>query len=281
MARPERKDYLTGFSLRESFTFFSRELLQDTKSKDGHFSIVLIDLDHFKKFNDTCGHPFGDEILKYAAENMRLVFPQNSATIFRYGGDEFVVILPDALPKEALYLVELFRHTLTHSPYSYKNKSYKLSISCGIAGFPGDGVTIEQLFKKADEALYYSKRCGRNRVTLAGRMNTSRFRSLLLVLAGILTIIGLGFILYQSALKGPLQHTLYAIKGIRFSASPKKPLDVITLKKGAVFSGKIREETNDRILLDVYLKKGSASLWLQKSNIANVKYGSNIHTKKK
>jgi diguanylate cyclase (GGDEF)-like protein len=273
MTRPEGKDYLTGFSLRGAFHSFSRELLHNAKLRNRNFSIVLIDLDNFKKFNDTFGHPFGDEILKYAADNMRLSFQKSSSTIFRYGGDEFIAVLPDTTPKEALYFAEQYRYNLVHPPYLYRNKSYRLTISCGISAFPDDGQTTEQLFKKADEALYYSKRRGRNRITLARKMKASRVRNLFLMLAGILTIIGLLCVLYQFTFKGSLHRTIGTIRNIQITATPKKTLDIIVLKKGTVFKGKILKETNNSVLLDVHLKKGSASLWLRKSEIANIEYG--------
>jgi len=281
MTRPEGKDYLTGFSLRGAFHSFLRELLHDAKLRNRNFSIVLIDLDYFKKFNDTYGHPFGDEILKYAADNMRLSFQKSSSTIFRYGGDEFIAVLPDTTSKEALYFAEQYRDNLIHRPYLYRNKSYRLTISGGISAFPGDGQTTEQLFKKADEALYYSKRRGRNRVTLARKMKASRIRNLLLVLTGILAIIGLLCVLYQSTLKGSFHRTMRAMGNIQIIATPKKTPDIIVLKKGTVFKGKILKETNNSVLLDVHLKKGSASLWLRKSEIANIKYGSKPLSKKK
>lgn len=81
-----QKDYLTGFFLRESLNTFLEKLISYSTVNKERFSLVLIDLDKFKKFNDTYGHSFGDEILKYVASMLRLSFPENPFYFFRYGG---------------------------------------------------------------------------------------------------------------------------------------------------------------------------------------------------
>ncbi|MGB9621666.1 MAG: GGDEF domain-containing protein [Brevinematia bacterium] len=127
----------------------------------GFFSILMIDLDNFKHYNDTYGHQLGDQILKdfvtYISSCLR-----KSDMIFRYGGDEFVIFLPETRRIGARVVAEKIRE-ITLKKFS--ERDIKISVSIGIAVFPYDGETYEELILFADKMLYASKRKGKNTIT--------------------------------------------------------------------------------------------------------------------
>ena len=124
MLEEAQKDFLTGFYLRESLKPFLEKLMLDSSIKKRHFSVALIDLDHFKRFNDKFGHNFGDEILKYAVSTIRLTFQGIQSYFFRYGGDEFIVVFPEKGPRETFNLIRKCSYNLNHRLFLYKNKFY-------------------------------------------------------------------------------------------------------------------------------------------------------------
>jgi diguanylate cyclase (GGDEF)-like protein len=129
-------------------------------------SIFIFDIDHFKTYNDTNGHPAGDELLRSMGRMLkRAARPDDH--VARYGGEEFVIAMPDTDKEAALRLAEAVRQTIEDEPFPHREKqpAGKVSISGGIATFPGDGAGVLELIQRADEALYKSKKAGRNRVT--------------------------------------------------------------------------------------------------------------------
>ena len=121
MLEHPQKDFLTGFPLRDTFYSFLKELISNSESKKDVFSIALIDVDHFKKFNDKFGHSCGDGILEYAAEILRLLFHKERC--FRYGGDEFIIVLPDKDREKALSLILSIKQNMLHRPFLFEDKS--------------------------------------------------------------------------------------------------------------------------------------------------------------
>ena len=131
-------------------------------------TLAVIDADHFKQLNDTHGHPAGDVVLKKIGALLRDTFRQ-SDTAGRYGGEEFVVILPETDIETALRKVEALRERVAATPIDLAphGKSVQLTISAGLASFPQDGRDAERLFAAADERMFEAKRAGRNRVLAA------------------------------------------------------------------------------------------------------------------
>ena len=143
-----------------------RELLRGSRHHT-IFSIAMIDIDNFKQFNDTQGHRHGDQALKMIAQKLRENI-RKSDILSRYGGDEFVLILPELTKEQAQILAQklvlLIRNTKL--PVKKETGRINLTISLGIASFPEDGKNEDTLLKKADEALYHAKEAGRNQVCL-------------------------------------------------------------------------------------------------------------------
>lgn len=167
-ARAEAEAYtdpMTGLcNIRHFWQHLDREL--ERARRYGHgCSIALIDIDFFKKYNDSYGHLQGDEVLREAAELLRQQI-RNSDIAARYGGEEFVIIMPETSKELAMVVGEKLRKAFeTFSfPLQETQPGGSLTISVGIATFPQDAKGARDLFDKADKALYRAKEEGRNRV---------------------------------------------------------------------------------------------------------------------
>jgi len=170
--KTEQLSQLDGLTGLYNHRVFKEKLEQEVskRSRTGKpLSLIMLDIDHFKKFNDSFGHQEGDAILKELAVVIR--GQCRHATMdacFRYGGEEFSVILPELELGIALKVADRMRRIVENHPFRIKEKhpGTDLTVSLGVAGLSGtDDVKPEELLKKADEALYASKRNGRNRVT--------------------------------------------------------------------------------------------------------------------
>jgi diguanylate cyclase (GGDEF)-like protein len=129
-------------------------------------AILLMDIDHFKRVNDTYGHPVGDLVLKEVSRGIRASL-RDIDVICRYGGEEFVAILPGCSIKEAAVAGERVRTTVEAMQRNGVTLPAPVTISIGVASFPHPFSTPSGLIKGADEALYGAKQKGRNRVVTA------------------------------------------------------------------------------------------------------------------
>ena len=171
-----REEALRDFSLRDGLTglynrrFFDEALdnaLSRAIREQTWLSLVMLDLDHFKQVNDTCGHLAGDAVLKQAARLFEQIFRRGTDIIARYGGEEFAIILPETEPQTALELAENLRRTMAEKAMTSPDieGSVNVSASLGVATLqPGAPMNVKTLLHAADEALYNAKRAGRNRV---------------------------------------------------------------------------------------------------------------------
>ena len=161
-----RVDEITGLFNRRHF----EERLKEEISRHGRygnaFSIFLLDLDNFKTYNDIYGHPSGDTLLNHIAKVIRNSV-RNGDQAFRYGGDEFIVILPQTDMNDAHVVAERVRRSIARG---MKEKEIAVTCSIGIASYPSDGVISGELVTVADTALYFAKRTGGDRVYLSSRV---------------------------------------------------------------------------------------------------------------
>lgn len=129
------------------------------------YSLLFIDIDRFKLYNDTHGHPQGDELLKEIADILSRRLRQ-SDTAARYGGEEFVLILPETTKDGALALADKLRQAISEHPFSGRESQAdgKITVSIGVANFPKDGDQPHILIDEADKALFRAKKLGRNTV---------------------------------------------------------------------------------------------------------------------
>ncbi len=157
------RDSLTGLYLNRYFQQRFSEEVQRAYTRELYFSLVLLDLDHFKRINDEYGHTAGDIVLKnVAAILLRCVGAMD--LVARYGGEEFAVLLPNKNKTEALGVAEKMRTEMEKSRFLFRRVEGYVTISIGVAAFPEGGRSKEELLRRADKNLYEAKRRGRNQV---------------------------------------------------------------------------------------------------------------------
>lgn len=160
-----RTDQLTGlWNMKMLLIFMQREHHRSLLDKH-QFSIMMIDADNLKVVNDTYGHDAGTMLIVHIAETMRSEL-RDADMLARFGGDEFVALLPETDCSEALQVAEIMRHKIADSSMLYENIPINIKVSIGIACFPRHGQELSQIMKMADKALYRSKNQGKNRTTI-------------------------------------------------------------------------------------------------------------------
>ncbi len=159
-------DPLTGAYNRRSLTFFIKEELYRFKRYHRPFSVVMIDIDHFKNINDQHGHLFGDEVLKSVSLSMQNNMRKLNR-LARYGGEEFCCILPETDLKGASALAEKFRNLIAGLTFTSKEGPVSITASFGVATVEEDMDSVEAVLKKPDDALYRAKTSGRNKMVIA------------------------------------------------------------------------------------------------------------------
>jgi diguanylate cyclase (GGDEF)-like protein len=156
-------DGLTGIYLRRyALERLKEEFLRAEREKTP-FSFLMVDIDHFKKINDSYGHMAGDVVLKKVARMLKESFHLPGGVVGRFGGEEFCVVLPYILKAEALKLAENFCRILSGREIILRREKVNVTVSIGVASFPLDAQKEEDLIRLADEALFKAKRGGRNR----------------------------------------------------------------------------------------------------------------------
>ena len=164
------RDGLTGLYNRRSFDEqLAQVVAREERKATGGFALLMLDLDHFKKLNDTFGHPAGDAALRHAALTLRRRLRKNDV-LARYGGEEFTVILDGADLAKAGELAERVREALEKGQIVFEGARLAVTASFGLAMWPGDGRDEATLLAAADRALYAAKQAGRNRVVSAGSL---------------------------------------------------------------------------------------------------------------
>jgi diguanylate cyclase (GGDEF)-like protein len=140
--------------------------MKRSQREETPLSLLILDVDHFKRVNDTHGHPTGDLVLQKVAEIAGREV-RNMDILCRYGGEEFAVILPSCPQGEALQVAERVRKRIEVTPAGPGGPPVQVTVSAGVATFPQPFSSLTGLMKAADEALYSAKTRGRNRVESA------------------------------------------------------------------------------------------------------------------
>lgn len=157
------KDGLTGLYNRRHFDQYLDYIWQYQMELAQSLTIVLVDIDHFKRVNDQYGHPAGDATIKLLADTMKEVFYKEADVIARIGGEEFAVIIPDITQNHAYELTERLREVIEKLTIVHQDAAFSVSISAGIAGkVPSADFRSDSLLNNADKALYKAKASGRN-----------------------------------------------------------------------------------------------------------------------
>jgi diguanylate cyclase (GGDEF)-like protein len=171
----ERNKELHEISIIDSLTsLHNRRHLMDTLSAEvtrsrrysRPFALLMIDIDHFKRYNDTYGHLAGDDVLRTMGATFKNSLRSGDYSA-RYGGEEFAVILPETGPDGALQTAERIRTKAESEPFTWEDQTEKITVSIGISTFPENGDDLNALISSADAALYQAKEEGRNRALLS------------------------------------------------------------------------------------------------------------------
>jgi len=158
-------DELTGLQNRREVQLRIDEEMSRSRRHHQALSVLVGDLDHFKRVNDTHGHDAGDEVLRAIGRRLRRNLREEDLAV-RWGGEEFLLVLPSTTAEEAARVAEKLRELIGQTPIHCAGGPVAVTISFGVAAFAGE-TTVRELIKRADDALYRAKRTGRNRVCLA------------------------------------------------------------------------------------------------------------------
>jgi diguanylate cyclase (GGDEF)-like protein len=164
-------DGLTGLLNKRAMLEAAQQKVEAAKRFRRKLSVLVTDIDHFKKVNDTYGHDIGDVVIKGLGELLRK-HKRNTDVVARFGGEEFVVLCEETDSAGAMLLAERIREELGRKVFQTPQGPLQVTCSLGVATMPQSGSDWDTLFKAADDALYVSKRGGRNRTSLAGEVRT-------------------------------------------------------------------------------------------------------------
>jgi diguanylate cyclase len=157
-------DSLTGLPNRESYQQRLDQEVQRFQRYGGKLSLMVCDVDLFKRINDTYGHLAGDKVLKIIAKSLQKNL-RSSDFIARFGGEEFVALMPETSTDEAFIVAEKLRKKIEASPFNFKKEPVQITVSFGISEII-EGESIDDVFNRADKALYKAKESGRNQVQI-------------------------------------------------------------------------------------------------------------------
>lgn len=159
-------DHLTGVANRKAFFDAAEIELRRDKRSPRPISLIVLDADHFKRINDTYGHPAGDTVLRHLAQTMKTQLREMDV-VARIGGEEFAILLPSSNLETAKAVAERIRTEIGASTVSVDGRDIHYTVSLGICTVDGDVKELDDMLKQADQALYAAKRNGRDRVEIA------------------------------------------------------------------------------------------------------------------
>jgi len=157
------KDSLTGLYVRRYFSDRFHEEIQRAAIQEAELSLLILDIDNFKDYNDKYGHAAGDLVLKYLSKTINSLVREGDI-VARYGGEEIIILLVGRSKKEAIAQAEAIRKAIKDRPLSFRRHVANITISLGLASYPNDGAIEEELLRLADKRLYKAKKLGRDRV---------------------------------------------------------------------------------------------------------------------
>ncbi|MTI16384.1 PleD family two-component system response regulator [Rhodobacteraceae bacterium RKSG542] len=158
-------DALTGLYNRRYFEHHLKALMAEAERDDTKLALAIVDIDHFKRVNDTYGHDVGDEVLVEFSKRLRMNV-RGVDLVCRLGGEEFVIVMPQTSERAVMSLAERIREEIAFEPFKTAGAALEITASFGVAMYAGGEETPASLVKNADEALYQAKDTGRNRVII-------------------------------------------------------------------------------------------------------------------
>ena len=158
-------DPLTGLNNRRSFFTDAHHTLQLAIRHQKKLSCAMLDIDFFKKVNDTCGHDFGDKVLIAVAKVCKKEMRETDL-VARYGGEEFCFLFPETGLNATALIAERIRHAISQLEFDADKNSFSVTVSIGVSKLLDSNDNMENMLKRSDECLYKAKETGRNRVVL-------------------------------------------------------------------------------------------------------------------
>ena len=155
-------DFLTGLGNRRQFYKYLDMVIEQSKESENQFTVIFLDLDLFKDVNDSLGHAIGDLLLIGASKRLLNCIPESTGCVSRIGGDEFMIILPNIADKKAIEEVIGCIQYRLNEPFNIEGNAIDITTSIGITRYPRDAFRAEQLVINGDQAMYASKKKGRN-----------------------------------------------------------------------------------------------------------------------
>jgi diguanylate cyclase (GGDEF)-like protein len=156
---------LTGAFNRRYFLEAVNALCSSMCKNNAPLSIMMIDVDYFKRINDLYGHPCGDKVLQLLTEKCHEIL-RNADVFARFGGEEFIVAFPDTDENRAQQIAERLRNGIMLCPFDVNGQTLSITISCGISRYRPSENGMDDTIRRADEALYQAKSNGRNQVAV-------------------------------------------------------------------------------------------------------------------
>ena len=278
-----RKDFLTSCFTREEFGDFMDKVFIESKMYQKPFSLLLVDVDKFKNFNDKFGHLCGDEVLKYFSSTLRLSLEDVEHFPFRYGGDEFVVVFPQKSSAETYTLATKVSRNMKKRRLLLKGRLFKMAFSGGVASYPADADSVESLIDKADKAMYFSKKHCPGKATQYSKIWFRRFEEVIgivfVILLFLAIVFGRNFNFKNQLGKiksyGTIGKIEKAPRSLPATSSSKQKPDRIHLKSGDIMEGIIVREGTNEVELKLQFDKGEGSFVLPRSDIESIERGSN------
>ncbi len=166
-------DELTNLLNHGTFQEVGKRRFAEARRYDKILSLIFLDLDHFKRVNDTFGHTKGDEVLMKVARHLREK-TRSSDIVARYGGEEFAILLPETPLNYSYKVAERIREAIEHNMDDLPDF---LSLSAGVGAYPVNGQSLSELIEMVDECLYYAKEHGRNQVITVPELPESKDRN--------------------------------------------------------------------------------------------------------
>ncbi|MBQ8912724.1 MAG: GGDEF domain-containing protein, partial [Lachnospiraceae bacterium] len=160
------KDGLTGINNRMYFMQLFDDAVKKAKRKKSSLSVALYDIDKFKTVNDTYGHLAGDAVIKTVASIGNKYAEDNGGFVGRYGGEEFLIVLPDKSEKEAFPILEAMHEEIKNTTVRHEDSVINVNVCIGLTSYPNICAEPSMLINRADMAMYYGKEHGRGRLVI-------------------------------------------------------------------------------------------------------------------
>jgi diguanylate cyclase (GGDEF)-like protein len=266
-----QKDSLTRCYAKEVLMPYLEKVRAEYTAYNKPFTIIVIDIDGFKAFNDKQGHIFGDEALRYFSSSLRLNLEDEDCVIVRFGGDEFVVVFPGRVSKEVYRLAVHIEKNMRKRPFLFRGREYKMSFSCGIATCPHDGTETQDVLDRADKAMYFSKRYGTGKVTQYSKMGSEFIKRVIKVIAVIAAILGIAIIATRifnidtTAIRKKMTILRKATASFKDSSRVK-----VHLRSGNSIEGVMTGENDKEMFLRFDMAEGEGAVVIKKSEIQSI-----------